>query len=220
MNNDPYNTWRLSIEAAALIIVAVGTCVAWLTLAAIRDSVSVMTDQIRAARDALWLDQRPWLGLSTAEVIGGFKVGGDPTIRLNLVNSGKTPALNVRLLESVSLTYTLDDNQLREWEAPEEFFPSIRYSRFNVFPNGTLRQDINLAVPMRETDFSLYANSEVDMTVWARIEYCSPDQSFHWTEVGLSKTFAEDEPIIRRTTASAHPGVTGRTLCQSVGDEQ
>ena len=141
-------------------------------------------------------------------------------VRLNLVNSGKTPALNVRLLERVSLTYTPDDNDFREWEAPEKLLSSIPYSRFDIFPNGTLHQDIDMTVHMNETDFSLYANSEVHMTVWARIEYCSPDQSFHWTEIGLSKTFAEDELLIRRSTASAHPGVTGHTDCQSAGDEQ
>ena len=79
-NDNAYDTWRLYIEVAALVIVAVGTCVAWLTLTAIQDSVSVMSDQITADREALWLDQRPWLGLSTAEVVGGFEVGGNPTI--------------------------------------------------------------------------------------------------------------------------------------------
>ena len=148
-HQDPYNRLRLGIEVVALIIVAVGTSVAWLTLEAIQDSVHAMNVQIKTDRDALWLDQRPWLGVSTAEVVGGFEVGGKPTIRLSLVNSGKTPALNVKLLERVSLTRTPDDNEIHEWEAPceFEFSPSVHYRSDVVFPNGTVHQDITWSVP-------------------------------------------------------------------------
>lgn len=216
----PYNTLRLGIEALALIIVAVGTSVAWHTLEAIQASVDAMNVQIKADRNALWLDQRPWLGVSTAEVVGGFEVGGKPTIRLSLVNSGKTPALNVKLLERVSLTRTLDNNDIHDWEAPNEFFPSIHYRSAVAFPNGTLHQDIAWPFPMNETQFAQYTNSELDVTIWSRIEYCSPDQSFHWTEIGISKTFAEDELLIRRSSVSAHPGVTDDPDCQPAGDLQ
>ena len=212
-HQDAYKTWRFRLEVAALIIVALGTGAAWLTLVAIRDSVNAMNDQIKADRQALWLDHRPWLGVSSAEVIGGFELGGKPTIRLNLVNGGKTPARNVKLRERVSLTFAVRENENRKWEAPDELFDSIPYRSYDAFPISAHHHDITWPFPFNEKDFAMYTNSEIDVTVWSRIEYCSLDLSFHWTLIGLSKTFAEDEPLIRHISSSAHPGVPGHPNC-------
>ena len=219
-HQDRHNRLRIRMEGVALAIVAVGTLLAWLTLLAIRDSVDAMDAQIDADRNALWLDQRPWLGVSNAEVLGGFELGGKPTIRLSIVNSGKTPALNVKLFESVFLGLTVRDNDIRKWERPTEFFPSIHHRSEVAFPDGTLHQDISWDIRLDEETFPKYANSELDMNVWSRIEYCSQDQSFHWTETAFSKTFAHDKILFRRSSVSDHPGAKDHPNCQDSEGEK
>ena len=66
-------------------------------------AVAALRGSVHGVLDALWLDQRPWLGLSTAEIVGDDidqDQGG--TFRFRVLNSGKTPAFNVRCFDPTS----------------------------------------------------------------------------------------------------------------------
>ena len=130
-----------------------------------------------------------------------------------MVNGGKTPAFNVKLLQRVSLGRTPGENRIVEWKAPDQFFESTPRSSYDVLPNVAHHQDLTWRIPLDEAQFARYTKSELDVNLWSRIEYCSQDLFLHWTVVGLSKTFAEDEPLIRHINSSAHPGVTGHSNC-------
>ena len=110
------------VGVLGVVAVAWGVVVAIDTLESIDDSVAVAEKavdaqleqlklaeaqlrlsrgQFTASLDALWLDQRPWLAFSEAETKPNEIGQGEPgTFRFHVLNSGKTPAFNVRLLRS------------------------------------------------------------------------------------------------------------------------
>ena len=214
------------INFAGFVAVAWGVWVANKTLHSIDESVAIAGqavdaqieqltlshEQFTAGRDALWLDQRPWLAFSKAETIPNAITQHDGVIsfRLHILNSGKTPAFNVRLLQS---RVEFRPNTA-SFAAPSPWMPTSHPTR-SVFPNDTGYYTIDIpSYIASDYMLSLYAQNRFNMAVAARLEYCDANRSLHWTQLGVAKVFSETELIVKHSTASLHPGSSNDADCQ------
>ena len=222
------------INAAGVVVVVWGVWVAKDTLVSINKNVDIAgaavetqikqlqlaVDQFTAARDALWLDQRPWLAFSKAETVPNeIEQGGGATFRFHILNSGKTPAFNVRLLRSdVEVqpnTYVFSE--------PSKWIPTPLASTRSiytdsrettaVFPNSTVYYDVSIP-PIHPLRYEPYTKKHFYLAVAARLEYCDANRSLHWTQLGVAKVSSETELIVQHNTASLHPGEPDHPDCR------
>lgn len=224
------------VAAAGVVAVAWGVLVANETLDSIDKSVDVASaaleaqleqlklagEQSAAARDALWLDQRPWLAFHNYETVPPeIELGEDPIFRFHIVNTGKTPAFNVRLRRSrVNLhpnTYVFKEPAT--WiDAPFASTRSI-YTDFreltSVFPDSTTYYDIRIDVrTFVPSHYDFYRQKGFYFAVAVRLEYCDANRSLHWTQLGVAKIHSETELTVQHNKASLHPGEPDHPHCQ------
>ena len=211
------------VSVAGVAAVAWGVWVAKETLVSIDENVEIANaaasaqseqlklsrEQFAAARDALWLDQRPWLAISRTEAVPNeIQLGRAATFRFHVFNSGKTPAFNVRLLGS---RVELQSNT-RSFSEPSTWVPTRRAAT-SVFPNSTVYYNIDIP-PIFSERFELYTRRAFNLAVAVRLEYCDANSSLHWTQLGVAKVFSEAELDVRHSTASHHPGEPDHPNCQ------
>ena len=230
------------VGVLGVVAVAWGVIVAIDTLASIDDSVAIAEEavdaqleqlklaeaqlrlsrgQFTASLDALWLDQRPWLAFSRAETVPNEIVQGEPgTFRFHVLNSGKTPAFNVRLLRSdvevLPNTAVFSVPSDSDWVPVPRATTTAIYTDRNetttVFPTSSFYYDITIQriVPRY---FQLYTRSAFYIAVTARLLYCDANRSLHWTQLGVGKIFSETGLTVRNSTASLHPGEPDHPNC-------
>ena len=178
-------------------------------------------DQFTASLDALWLDQRPWLAFSRAETEPNEIVQGEPgTFRFHVLNSGKTPAFNVKLLRSdvevlpntAVFSVPSDSDWIPVPRATTTEIYTDRNETTTVFPTSSVYYDITIhrIVPKF---FELYTQRAFYIAVTARLQYCDANRSLHWTQLGVGKIFSETGLTVRHSTASLHPGEPDHPNC-------
>ena len=206
-------------ESVAVAKNAVDAQLAQLSLA--EDELKLSRDQFTASLDALWLDQRPWLAFSTAEIVPDEIVQGEPALfRFQALNIGKTPAFNVKLLRSyvemLPNTATFSTPSDSDWipvpRATATATDTDLDETTTVFPTSSVYYDI--ATPRIIPAFPLYTRRLRFIAVTARLEYCDANRSLHWTQLGVGKVFSEADLTVRHSTASLHPGEPDHPNCQ------
>jgi hypothetical protein len=93
---------HIRIQAAIAFVGAIAVIIYGFQLCEMRKSTNAATDAAKAAKDGITfardnahLDQRAWVTISASQLVSPLVVGERPVIVVTLVNSGKTPALNV-----------------------------------------------------------------------------------------------------------------------------
>lgn len=206
------------INCAGVVAVALGVWVANDTLDSIDKSVDVAekqlklsSDQFTAARDALWLDQRPWLAVSKSETVPDdvTEDSRGAAFRFHVLNSGKSPAFGVRLLQSnVDLRF----DSISHLEPKLEPAPAATMS---VFPGQTVQYSIAIKPKMFfEVRWPVYYSGGAHIAVSVRLQYCDANRSLHWTQLGVAKRFSETELTVQHSSASLHPGAPDHRDCQ------
>jgi len=185
------------------------------------DQLTLSRDQFTASLDALWLDQRPWLAFSRADTVPNEIVQGERgTFRFHVLNSGKTPAFNARLLrsnvEALPNTAVFAPPSDSDWTSVPRATTTAIYTDRNetttVFPTSSVYYDI--ATPRIIPTFALYTRKLRYIAVTVRLEYCDANRSLHWTQLGVGKIFSETDLTVRHSTASLHPGEPDHPNCQ------
>ena len=230
------------VGVLGVVAVAWGVIVAIDTLESIDDSVAVAEaavdaqleqlklaeaqlrlsrDQFTASLDALWLDQRPWLAFSQAATEPNEIVQGEPgTFRFHVLNSGKTPAFNVRLLRSdvevlpntAVFSVPSDSDWIPVPRATTTAIYTDRNETTTVFPTSSVYYDIPIQ-RIAPRFFELYTQRAFYIAVTARLQYCDANRSLHWTQLGVGKIFSETGLTVRHSTASLHPGEADHPNC-------
>ena len=239
---EKYQPWRQKgclpvlnsiLNLAAVVVVAVGVWVANKTLVSIDQSVAVAKDsvnaqreqlklsseqlkfsseQFTAAREAAWLDQRPWLGFSRADTEPDefTQENREAVFRFRVLNSGKTAAFRVRFfrsaIELVPNTHSLTPPlKLTPWNALAS----------TVFPNQATTYSITIR-PERfsSADFKAYTEKAFHFVVTARLEYCDANRRLHWTQFSATKRFSQEKLPISHSTASRPSGEPDQPVCQ------
>lgn len=182
------------------------------------DQLRLSREQFTASLDALWLDQRPWLQFSRAEVRGEVEQREGASFRFHVLNSGKTPAFNVRLLRS---SVRVHPNSYR-FSEPSTWIPVARATTTSVhtdrnetttvFPTSPVYYDIEI-LPYY-LSLGIYTQERSYIAVAARLEYCDANRSLHWTQLGVAKIFSETDLTVQHSTASLHPGEADHPNCQ------
>ena len=237
-----YQPWRQKgclpvlnsiLNLAGVVVVAVGVWVANKTLVSIDQSVAVAehsvdaqrdqlalfneqlalsSEQFTAAREAVWLDQRPWLGFSRADTEPDefTQENREAVFRFRVLNTGKTAASRVRFFRSavelVPNTHSFSPPPtLTPWNA------SVR----SVFPNQPITYSIKIR-PERfsSADFKAYTEKAFHFVVTARLEYCDANRRLHWTQFSATKRFSQGELPISHSTASRPSGEPDQPGCQ------
>ena len=192
------------------------------------DQLRLSREQFTASLDALWLDQRPWLAFSRAETGPNEVVQGESgTFRFNVINSGKTPAFNVRLLRSnvevLPNTARFSEPSNSDWISVPRATTTAVYTDRNetttVFPTGAVYYDIEIPPIVLPWRFQAYIESRFYLAVTARLEYCDANHSLHWTQLGVAKIHSETELTTQHSTASLHPGEPDHPKCQDEAGE-
>ena len=212
--------WGVWVAKDTLVSIDKNVDIADKAVEAQLEQLKLAREQFTATRDALWLDQRPWLAFSKAETIPNeIKQDGGAIFRFHILNSGKTPAFNVRLLRSpVDMhpnTYVFSEPS--KWIPTPRAFTRAIYTNTrettSVFPNSTVYYDISIPriVPSR---YELYTKDSFYLAVVVRLEYCDASRSLHWTQLGVAKVSSETDLIIQHSTASLSPGEPDHSDCQ------
>ena len=150
------------ISAVGVFVVTYGVWVAIDTLKSIEKSVTVAENQLNlsaeqftASFNARWLDQRPWLPFSRAETVPTeLEHGEDAIVRFHVLNSGRTPAFNVRLLQSEVGVYpnTYVFSEPSTWTLVSRVTTRSVHTdpdeTTTVFPNSSVYYDVK--IPFRD----------------------------------------------------------------------
>ena len=185
--------------------------------------MEIAKQQIDDARDALRLDQRPWLfygdlGIeSRANNTSPWQENIEPRageqfrIHLHVVNTGKTPALNVRFSSTTPILIRVGERPSEtgqgEWSPVGEGFV--------VSPNDAGAYQIIGARHMSKEDFSAYSNREKEVFFWAKLRYCDPNGWHHWTQIGIARLYDSREFTFRASSVSPNPGEANHPDCQN-----
>ena len=238
---------RLVIEMVTAGAIIVGVIVAFITFKSIDESVTearrsadaaieaasetsrlveialqqieIARQQIDDARDALRLDQRPWLvygdlGIESRVNNTSTWQGREPRageqfrIHLHLVNTGKTPALNVRLSSTTPILIPVGERpsepEGRQWLIVE--------GKFVVFPNDD-GSSHNINMP--SLDLAAYHSRTREIFFWARLDYCDTIGRRHWTQIGIARLYDSGEFTYRASSVSPNPGEANHPDCQN-----
>jgi hypothetical protein len=129
--------WRASDAAMVLLtlIIAISTTVytiyARRQWKAMENQLKVMTGQLTVMKTAIEqtgqfakLDQRAWLGIGKYQV-NQFEKGKSTIVEIEIVNSGKTPALNVRKATQYGWSPIKIPGPLQDWMKNMQIVPTI-----------------------------------------------------------------------------------------------
>jgi hypothetical protein len=105
-NNPPsmtrYETLQIVLTAFLLAAAIIGACIYGAQLSEMQKATVAATDAAKAARDSVTLasentrrDQRPWLTLTTVNLVKPLTATEPPLVAVTIENSGRTPALDV-----------------------------------------------------------------------------------------------------------------------------
>lgn len=231
------------INFLGVIAVFGGVWVAYDTLTSIKRSVEVSIEtldaqiaavessraQFAASRDSLRLQQRAWLRFdgfalqvhtqseNNRYVWRNMEIAGpdDPVrIRLAIVNSGRTPALNVQLSIGNRNLAVLDyiDEQPDEWDKP------IKPQRgVVVMPGEQARYIYTPSIPILPSLFDHYKEGSVQITLWIRLHYCDIYQRRHSMTTYLVRPVGDDPHsnfVIREQYFGAPEGEADHEDCR------
>lgn len=232
---------ELIVAVVGVIVVAWGVLVAKDTLVSIEKSVAIAgkavgaqqvqlklsREQFTASLDALWLDQRPWLGFSREESVPEeIDLSSGGIFRFHVLNSGKTPAFNVKLLQSrvevVGNTAPFSEPSDSDWIPVPRANATAIYADRNetttVFPSTSVHYDIRIR-PVPAVFVRLYTAKSRYIAVTVRLKYCDANRSLHWTRLAVGKTYSEPDLAVRHSAASLHPGEPDHPYCQDAASD-
>ena len=203
-------------------IIALATCLlAIITFAYTlytRDQVKLTREMFGATRDAMRLEQRPWLGYHRYEIQArkdfvaswedrGPEEGEEFRIRLFIQNVGQTPAVNVQLMSS-------GPEIVEVGEIPKE--PVLDLSHINdsrqvIFPDVKgLVHDLGPFILLGQEYFVLGK----ELFFWARLSYCDITGGGHWTQIGISYALGTDGLVIRWSRVSLDSSESNHPDCK------
>jgi hypothetical protein len=162
----------------------IGAVLLFFTLGATRKAARASADQVIELRKSMVLDQRPWVGPAKITIRKYADAPEDSVfsapflIRLDLQNTGKTPAQNVTIIAACGLDrgeWRLGESKPPltpgpvPWEAIGALAPNVRHSYW---------------MPSEQTDresLRSLAEGSAYYAVWGMIGYTDQFKTFYWT---------------------------------------
>jgi hypothetical protein len=147
------------------------------------DAAKAAKDSVRLTRDAMRLDQRAWIGVSTIDPVPSIPSEGKTfTAKVNITNSGKTPARNI-----------ISVGSLDPLESPK--LPDFSYTNHDRLNMGTLAPGAGGVIPFTalhditaNKDYVIVhefldklINKQAIIYVSGRIDYDDIFGQPHWT---------------------------------------
>ncbi len=220
-----------SFEALNLFMVSLGLLVAIGTLRSIErqveiagQQIEIAKQQIEDARDALRLEQRPWLryerpvievrandtsGWEERDPEAGERFRGSLQVR----NAGKTPALNVRLMSVPPTLIPADDDELPAEPEEEEWLGAVGTPA--IFPDDDRLRQNTESLRMLDRGFSEYSSHSMKIVFWTKLYYCDTTGHRHWTQIGVARLSEAGRSRIEASSVSPDPGEPNHPDCQN-----
>ena len=173
--------------------------------------------QIEDARNALWLEQRPWLGYvgyalearandDEPWVEQDLREGDQVRVRMRIENSGRTPAIlipvnsdSVRVLPVGSTA-----PPPREWRRM-----SAAQAGVVVLPGVEGQRHYTRPFRLSRAQFEGYSAGTHQLFLWARLNYCDAAQRRHWVQVAITHQSRDPPDIVGTPSASISPDPGG-----------
>ena len=189
-----------------------------------RQQMNLMVRQIEDARDALWLQQRPWLGYVgfTLEARAdndepwGERApqdGDEVRVRMRILNSGRTPATIIPVNSGDSKLAPVNTIA----PPPTEWRPvSETQGRVVVLPGVEGRRQYTRPFRLSGEHFRRYSADTHWLFLWARMNYCDAAQRHHWVQVAIAHR-SRNPPNLFDTPSvsiSPDPGEPDHPDCQ------
>ena len=178
-----------------------------------RQQMSLMVRQIEDARDALRLEQRPWLGYVgfTLEARAGsdepwveriLREGDEVRIRMRILNTGRTPAILIPV-NSANPTLAPVDTIA---PPPTEWRPmSETQGRVVVLPGVDGRRQYTRPFRLSGEQFRRYSKDTHWLLLWARLNYCDAAQRHHWVQVAIAHRSSNPSNLFDTPSVSISP---------------
>ena len=200
-NKDLYGelaVWGILIQAAVLVVLVIGTVVAFQNISLLQQSLAEATRAGMLTRQAFVVDSRAVLNITAGGQRPSLPTTIEPTfeVRLPVTNTGKTPAFNVI---SLALAWVLRDRPTEDaWETRAE-----RSELGIVFPAEVGRRVI-VATDLGPEDLAHFKNGD-NLWLSLRVSYCDAFGYAHRVERCISYN-ADGDNEYCGTYADAHTG--------------
>ena len=220
---------------AGVVAVVLGVWVAKDTLNSINDQLRLSREQFTANRDALQLEQRAWLRYAgfTLQSLSKTASSSDPwenreisdsgdiaRFRVSVVNSGRTPALNVTLSMGNFTRGVLGVPDFI-FERPEEteWLPTEPQSGVVIMPGEQGRYLYTPPLPLHPNLVEYYMKGSLRIFLWTRLQYCDIYQRRHWALIAVARP-AGSSPDSHFTIPEQHfgpaDGEPNHAYCQNI----
>ena len=178
-----------------------------------RQQMSLMVRQIEDARDALRLEQRPWLGYvgftlearADSDEPWGERVpreGDEVRVRMRILNTGRTPAILIPLNSANPRLAPVDTIA----PPPPEWRPvSETQGRVVVLPGVEGRRQYTRPFRLSEEQFRRYSADTHWLLLWARMNYCDAAQRRHWVQVAIAHRSSNPPNLFHTPSVSISP---------------
>ena len=218
---------------AGVVVVALGVWVAKDTLNSINDQLKLSHEQFTLNRNALRMEQRAWLRYdgftlqslprtaSSSDPWQNREIrwGDDARFRVSVVNSGRTPALNVTLTTGNVKMVGLDfiDKPPNEWNTPTK-----PQSGVAVMPGEQGRHMYTSPLFIHPNFVNDYLGGDLQMLLWTRLQYCDIYQRRHWALIAVARQ-AGSSPDSHFTLLKQHFGPANgepkHPYCQNIAQD-
>ena len=186
-----------------------------------KDQVRLTRESLIATREAMRLDQRPWLGYYNYAIQAREnpnavwetrepRFGEEFRIEFFVENVGKTPALEIELMSIVSglIPIGIEDSP----KEPDRW--SGNSSRSALFPNTDNFSYTSNALFWTDQQFLEYSTSKKDLFFWARLYYCDFLGRRYWTQTGVVHEFDSNRYYIKSSSVGLVSGEAPHPDCQ------
>ena len=184
---------NLIVNSVGVVAVALGV---WLA----KETVDVAFDQLTVNRDAGRLEQRPWLRYAGFTLQSHNNTSGETwqdreisdsgdvaRFRVSVVNSGRTPALNVTLSTAYDKLASPSYIDKRPTESTEWRPVTEPQGGVVVMPG---EQGHSLYTPrllLHSQHIKGYMKGDLRILVWTKLQYCDIYQRRHWALIAVAR---------------------------------
>jgi hypothetical protein len=161
------------VTAIAAVMVAFIAGEQW---TASRQAANAAIDAAKTAREALQVDERPWVFATDVHLMEPIAQGRQNHVEFTYANSGKTPALN--------LTVTANFSDWSPWPAPDNA-PVVPTGGMEIarelLPNGVFHTRGGDIPPRNQSQFGDLASGKAVFSLMGNIQYQDVFRDWHRT---------------------------------------